>query len=172
MSIISVKDNVADAIQWGLSQITVANGYNNTIASVYDPPVETAAMSNFPAINYYEGPDESTNVTKPGVHQQTGGNQAKLFNEFIVELDIYINVSAGSTIARKARNSVLADIQKYFGLHWNVPDQNGTPSAFNCMYLGSVPFGEQVNMPQNGCTVRFKVWYDQQLTDPTTRGYA
>ena len=167
MTMISVKDNIADAIQYGLLQITKANGYANDIVRVYDPPVDIGAMQEFPCFNYFEGMDDCTNVSSPGSHQQTGGNQAKLFNEFVVELDGYVNV-VGS--ARKTRNSLLADVEKYIGNHWNLPDSNGVPSAFNCMYLSSAPFGEQVNSPQTGMTIRLKVWYDQKLTDPALRG--
>jgi hypothetical protein len=167
MSIISIKDNIADAIQFGLLQITQAAGCANTVKKVYDPPVDIGTMKEFPCFNYFEGPDDCTNVSMPGVHQQTGGNQAKLFNSFIIELDGYLNTKENP---RKARNSLLADVQNYIGNHWNLPDSNGVPSAFNCMYLSSVPFGEQVNSPQFGMTIRLKVWYDQKLTDAKSRG--
>ena len=167
MSIISVKDAIADAIQFGLLQITTANGYNNTVVKVYDPPIGIGEMQQFPCFNYFEGADDCTNVSQPNVHQQTGGNQAKLFNGFIAELDGYLNKA---TTPRKARNTLLADVQKYIGLHWNLPDANGNPTAFNCMYAGSVPFGEQANLPQTGMTIRLRIWYDQKLTDPELRG--
>jgi hypothetical protein len=167
MPIISVKDNIADAVQFGLQQITVANGYANTIANVYDPPKDIGAMSEFPCFNYYEGPDDCSNASNPGSHEQTGGNQCKLFNSFIIELDGYVN---DMNTPRKARNSLLADVQKYFGLHWNIPDITGIPSAFSSLYIGSVPFGETINAPQLGVSIRIKVWYDQKLTDPKLRG--
>jgi hypothetical protein len=166
MPIISVKDNILDAAEYGLGQITVANGYNNTVREIHDPPIEANAMKEFPAFNVFEGEDLCENALG-NLHEQTGGNQCKLFNSLILELDGYLNVVE---TPRKARNKLLADVQKYFGLHWNIPDINGTASAFNCMYLSSVPFGVEVNKPLVGITIRLRVWYDQKLTDPTLRG--
>jgi hypothetical protein len=163
---ISVKDDILDALEWGLKQITEASGYQSTTKNVYDPPIDVGAMQEFPCFNVFEGPDDCSNVNS-NVHEQTGGNQCKLFNSFIVEMDGYIN---DKNTPRKTRNKLLADVQKYFGLHWNIPSSSGTATAFACMYAGSTPFGEDVNVPQSGVTIRLKIWYDQKLTDPTLRG--
>jgi hypothetical protein len=161
---ISVKDNIIDAVQYGLQSITTASGYNNTVVNAYSPPIELSAIQGTPSINIYEGTDICSNTVKPGAHTQTGGNQAKLFNSFILDLQCVMNVVDSP---RKARNGFIADVQKYFGLHWNVPDVNGIPTAFNCMYHSSTPWGQLANSPQFGFDIWFQVWYTQYLTDPT-----
>ena len=168
MSIISVKDNIINSAQYGLTTITIANGYNNTILHAYSPPVEIAMMNENPCVNIYEGTDSCSNANPNGPHEQTGGNQAKLFNDFDLILECYLNVKDN---VRMSRNSLLADIQKYFGLHWNIPDQNGVASAFSCMYHSSEPFGQDANVPLTGFVCRIKVWYSQLLTDPTKISY-
>jgi hypothetical protein len=168
MSIISVYDNIITAAQYGLTTITQANGYNNTILHAYSPPIEVGAMIEMPCVNIYEGTDSCSNANPNGPHEQTGGNQAKLFNDFDLIFECYLNVQDNP---RAARNSLKADIQKYFGLHWNIPDSNGIPSAFSCMYHSAEPFGQNANAPQTGFVGRLKVWYSQQLTDPTKISY-
>ena len=164
---ISVKDNIAKAMVFSIKQITTTNGYNNTITNCYNPPIDEGSMNDFPACNYFEGDELCLNTTQPGVHEQTGGNQAKLFLKFLAEFDIW---AKDNNDPSTYLNSILADVVRYFGNHWNIPDVNGLPTAFNCMYHSSTKFGVGANSPLFGITVRFIVWYDQKLTDPKLRG--
>jgi hypothetical protein len=163
---ISIKDDIIDAFVYNVKQMTVARGYNYTYSEVSDLPRDVNSLKYSPSVNIFEGNEVCEN-TSGNSHEQTGGNQCKMFCSMDVEFDVWIKEI---NTARKARNKVLSDFQKYFGLNWIVPDENGVASVFNCMYLSSTPWGEEVNKPITGITIRFRVWYDYKFTDPTLRG--
>lgn len=165
MSIISCKDEIFNAIIYGLKQIKTSSGYNYTVRNVYDPPIELDNMIEYPSINVFEGRESCENANV-GSHQQIGGNQAKLHNSFTFEMDCVLSEIEN---ARQSRNKILADIQKYFGLHWGIPSSAGVDTSFCCFYQTSTPWGIDKMKPRTGITISYIVWYDQLLTDPTQR---
>ena len=162
ISVISWRDQIIDAWIAGLKTITKANGYFCNVQGVFDPPIGMMEMNAYPSCNMlYE--DETCANSDIGKHLQTGGNNAILQNRFGVRMIWYLSENK---TPRKAQNMILADVQKYFGNHWNVPDVNGNPTAWTTIYSGSTPMGVQDEVPQTGIEIRFNVWYRQQLVDP------
>jgi len=160
----SVREKIFAAIIYGLKQITTASGYNYTVRQVYDPPIGIDDMKEYPAINIDDG-DENCANSSTGNHLQTGGNEALLHNSFTVILDCVVS---DINFPRKARNKILADIQRYFGIHWNIPDNSGIPTAFNCFYQRSTPWGVyEKRKDLTGITIEYIVWYRQYLTNPS-----
>lgn len=165
-----VKERIIDAIVWGLQQITTAKGYTNTVRRVYDPPVSFLEMEEFPAINVFEG-EESCANSNQGSHLQTNGNNAMLHNSFVVTFDCVLTTTPNQSSARGDRIKFLADLQKYFGTNYWIPDQYGRATARCCFYQSSAPFGIEGNRNDlTGITCDFIVWYDQELVNPTVRG--
>lgn len=47
----SVRQRLRESIIYNLKQITIANGYKNTVKRVYDPPISMENMREYPTIN-------------------------------------------------------------------------------------------------------------------------
>jgi hypothetical protein len=165
-----VKQRIIDAIIYGLGQITENNGYNYTIRRVYDPPTGFTEMEEFPAVNVYDGEETCANGNI-GSHLQTGGNNAMLHNSFVVTLDCVLTTTPNQATARQDRYKFLADVQKYFGKNYWIPNEYSEGTARCCFYQRSTPFGIESNRNDiTGISIDFIVWYDQELTNPTSRG--
>jgi hypothetical protein len=162
VSTISVRDRIIDAWIAGLKTITKANGYYNNVANVFDPPIGIMEMNQYPSCNMLYD-DETCMNSEVGMHLQTGGNNAILQNRFAIKMLWFLSEN---NAPRKAQNMMLADVQKFFGYHWNVPDENGNTTAWTTIYAGSALMGIQDEVPQTGLEIRYNVWYRQQLVNP------
>jgi hypothetical protein len=161
---IPARQRVFNAIEYGMGLITEASGYYNTVMRVYREPMALDKIPEFPAIIIMDGPEECSNINN---HLQYGGNEALLFNQLDIELQCIVQKTDYPMIAR---NKMLADLQKYFGTHYWLPDADGVVSAFNSIYLRSDPWGIHETKPLTGIGAWFRVWYRQKLTDPNTLG--
>jgi hypothetical protein len=155
---------IINALIYGLGKITTEGGYNYTIKKIYDPPVGIDEMYDYPSVNIEE---ESESCANQQTHVQTGGNEAALLNSFGVRFDCIVQSTENP---RQARNKIIADIQKYFGNNWNIPDTTGAATAFNCFYSGCTPWGLHDTKPLTGISILYTIWYKQKLTDPAKMG--
>jgi len=162
----SIRQKLREAIEYGVKQITVANGYNYTVKGAYDPPIGLEQMQEFPSINISYEQETAANADL-GSHLQTGGNEALLHNSFIVQFDCLLSDIENMS---DSQDKMLADIQKYFGNYYWIPDSNGNATAFNCIYMSSTPWGVHERKPLTGITVEYLVWYRQYLTNPAVSG--
>jgi hypothetical protein len=163
----SVKQRIVeDGIKYGLLQITQNNGYNSTMRAVYDPPSEIDSMTDFPSCILEVG-NETCENANTGSHLQTGGNQALLHNQFDFIIHMVLSDANAHALARE---KALADVKKYFGTHWNLPNSYGEATAFNCFYVGSDPWGVNAQKLLTGISITFRVWYRHYLSDPAISG--
>lgn len=161
----SIRTNIRGAIQWGLTQITAGKGYNYTIKQAYSPPRGLSAFVEFPSVNITYLPETCAN-SSTGNHLQAG-NESLLLNQFTVRFDCVLSNIDDPELAQ---DNVLADIQKYFGVNYWIPDSNGDATAFNCVYEGSEGWGIHEQRPLTGITVDYIVWYRQRINDPAISG--
>lgn len=139
------------------------NGYYFTIKNAYDPPRDEQNMSEYPCVNVELEGEQCENTANVQIDQ----NQSLLHNSFILKLDVYMSDINDPALAQ---DKVLADIQRYFGANYHIPDSNGDSTAFNIYYDSSIPWGTRRTEPNTGITARFRVWYRQKLTKPYESG--
>lgn len=155
-----VRSRIRSAIIYGLKQITKANGYYNDIVSVYSPERSPENQSNYPIINVYIENEQCENSYNTRINQ----NEGALRNSFIIRMTCYIKSSNDTELEK---DKILADIQKYFGNYYWIPDSGGNATCQVCYYDSSDPFGAYENSPNGGIVVNYRVWYGQKITDPT-----
>ncbi len=147
----------------GSESIVDTYGYFNTIKRAYDPIRQRGNMEEFPACNVKIEDEFCDNVSNVQMDQ----NQALLHNSFILSIDCFLNNTNDPALEE---DRVLGDIQKYFGINYTIPDENGYGTAFNCYYDSSVSHGIETNEPEGGILIRYRIWYRQELTEPEQSG--
>ncbi len=179
-SVLPVRSRIRDAVLYSLRNRILANGtairysdagnttvssegYYNTVTRAFDPPRTYEQFDEYPSINVFidgESCDSASNVN-------TDQNQALLHNSFILQMDCFLNDINDPALAQ---DKILHDIQKFFGINYYIPDESGNATAFNCYYDSSSPFGTDRTSPNSGITIRYRIWYRQQLTNPSQSG--
>ncbi len=146
------------------NETTVATeGYYNTVARAYDPPRDYERFDEFPCFNV-SILDENSSVQS---HEQCSPGNGNIYNSFTLEMTGYIQDNNDPALAQ---DKLLADVQKYFGINYWIPDSEGRATATVCSYESCEPFGTEDNRPRTGVIIRYKVWYDQKLTNPSQSG--
>jgi hypothetical protein len=140
---------------------TVANeGYYLTIKNAYDPPRHFDQMPEFPAVNVFISNESCEDTSNTQIEQNT----FLLSNSFILRLECFIhNVNDPDLECDK----LLADLQRYFGTNYSIPDENGVSTAMAIYYSGSEILGTESTRPNIYINVEFKVWYRQRNNNPT-----
>lgn len=154
---------IRQAAVYGLKNRINEGEYWNTVKRAYDPIRTYEQFDEFPCFNVSIESEISDNASNITIEQQ----QLKLHNSFNLQMVAYLNDNNDSALAQ---DKILADVQKYFGLNYRIPDINNIPTAFNCYYLSSIPFSTNRNKPNCGIIIQYKVWYRQFLTDPAQAG--
>src|SRR4030065_32967 len=133
-----------NAIRYADSNTTISTeGYYNTITRAFDPPRTYEQFDEFPCVNvFFENEDCENNS-----NVQTDQNQGLLHNFVILRMDVFLNDNNDPALAQ---DKVLHDIQKYFGINYFIPDENGAATAFNCYYDSCEPFGTDRTSPNCG----------------------
>ena len=138
-------------------------GYYKTIHKTYYPPIAQTEMREYPCCNLHIEEEECDNE----FNVQIAMNQALLHNEFIAKIDIFLKENEDP---EKAQGRILADVQRFFGVNYYIPDVDGEATVFYCCYAGSQAWGIEKSNPDTGITVQLRIKYRQQLTDPTVSG--
>ncbi len=158
----SVRYNIRQGILAGLLLITKENGYSNTIARAYDPPVSIEMIPEFPAVNVAIGKEVCENYNDLPL----SGNRGVLHMALPVNFECFMRVSND---VRLAQYNMERDIKKYFGINYTVP-YLGNATIFSLKYNGSTPFGIKENVSSGTCgiDINYTLFYRQLLNDPTT----
>jgi hypothetical protein len=136
------------------------SGYYNDIKYCYDVPVSYESATGFPFVNMFI--DHETCST--GSDVRFDQNSGMLHNKFSLRLEVFLNTNQNQSYLM---DTILADIQKYFGINYYIPDSTGNATCMNCYYSGSDRWSLDINSPICGITIVFDVWYRQRLIDPT-----
>jgi len=152
----SARTKLREAIKYGIQQITIANGYRNTVKGVYDPPMSMERFSDYPCINLQWGIEQRT-----GEHLGAA-NDSLLDLELPFTCECYLKTND----PQQAQDDILADLQTYFGSrHW-IPNSAGDQTAFNCVYSSSELWGWEEQKGIAGVDVTFDLWYRIRLNNP------
>lgn len=147
----------------GSEAIVSTAGYFNTMRRAYDPPRSIEELEEYPCCNVLieDGFSQNSSDTR------LGQNQGLLHNSFILAIDCFLQDINDQALAQ---DRILADVQKYFGINFGIPDSDGYATAFNCYYESNIPHGIRNTAPNCGILIRFRVWYRQQLINPGQSG--
>ena len=159
-----VKTNIRNAIKLGLNSIVKGNPcglytFKNTVRLVCDPPQSPVSFAEIPAINLFFGKETTSEQTI-----NNGDNRGLLDQTFEAVMDCYLNDADNPALAQE---SILADIQAYFGLNYWIPDQYGNKTVHNCLVTSAEPFGLKLQNPTCMMSITLKVRYRLSRTNPT-----
>jgi len=135
-------------------------GYYMSYPHCYDTPRSYETFSEFPSINLFidiENSNANANV-------QIDQNSGMLHNKFSMRFEVFLNCTQDVTTIM---DCACADLQRFFGVNYYIPDSSGIATASHCYYTGSERWGVSLGEPVVGITVRFDVWYRQRIIDPT-----
>lgn len=157
----TVREKIRAAAAYGIKNtIAKSNGYYNNIGEVNVEDVEFAERKNFPSIDLVWGDEIYTNDV-PGSH--TTGAYEKIADLFI---EGWFHEAEDMTLEKE---KLIADIEKYFGTNYWIPDSSGNQTAFNCMLTKNSHFGGENNKPKGGISMLLKVYYRIELTNPNVK---
>lgn len=140
---------------------TVSNeGYYLTVRDAFDPPRSIDQMSNFPAINVFCASESCEDTSNTQIQQNT----FLLSNSFILRLECFIHNENDPALEC---DKLLADLQRYFGTNYFIPDSTGNATAMTIYYSGHEIMGTETTRPNIYMNVEFKVWYRQRSDNPT-----
>lgn len=166
---VSVRTKIREALANGIkTTITKSNGFFNDIGEVN---VNVVSVHNdrkaFPSIDIVWLPERYTN-------NFSGGNSLGGYNKFArVMFDCYVlgndckEFDAADIVL--ARENILADLEKYFGTFYFLPDpvEGRAETAFNIIITANNIFGIKATEPNGGMEVETEISYRILLTDPT-----
>ncbi len=149
----TIREKILENIKTILEGISIANGYNNDIASVQRWKQAGNSLIQVPCIIVNAGPEEK--------EQRPGLMSSCKFSCFV---DVWIrhdeNDNPGST--DKILNSLLGDIEKALMVDYQ---RNG--NAVNTRILRNLSFETTEGQPYAGLIIDIEVEYRHKIDDPT-----
>lgn len=159
----SVREKIRAAAAWGIANtITKANGYYNDIGEVNVQEVSYSKRKAFPSIDLLWGNERYLSSVSGG---HTTGAYEKMATLYI-ECWMDETESDEMTVARE---TIIADIEKYFGTYYYIPDSDSNWTAFNCMLNNNTLFGVREDNPRGGVELQLDVYYRIDLTNPNLK---
>lgn len=166
---VSVRTKIREALANGIkTTINKSNGYFNDVGEVH---VNVATSNNdrkaYPSIDI-------TWIRERYTNNFSGGNSVGGYNKFAtILLDCYLlgddcnDFDAQDIVL--ARETMLADLEKYFGTFYYLPDpvESRNETAFNTIITSNNIFGINATSPRGGMVVEIEVSYRIELKDPT-----
>ena len=148
----SIRENILADLKTTLEAITIASGYNNTIASVQRWDSRGNNCVDVPCIVINSGQEEKRPEPNP---------QATC--KFTVYLDIWDRQDDDETRSSdQIISGLLADVGKALMVD---PTRGGNAEDTNI--LNNVPFETVEGQPSFGIIVELEIVYKHKLTDPT-----
>lgn len=163
----SIRTNIRSALAYGIkNNIKKGNGYFNDIGEVHVNAVASnSRRNNYPSIDIIWLRERYTNNIK-------GGNSLGGYNKIAtVALLCYLfaDACAPNNVGEIVllRENIIADLEKYFGINFFIPDQAGNRTAFNCIINSNTVHGIQATEPYGPVEVELEIYYRIELADPT-----
>ena len=154
----SARTNLRLALKDCVLEMTTGAGYNYTYLDVFDPVCNIEQMTRHPAVNLLLGPERRQG-------NRFIGNNPILDILLPVQFDVFLHDVNDTSLAQ---DKAIADFQKYFGLNYYVKPAASGRTAFNCIWLGNVPWGTDREVPNCGVSIEFECFYSIKLNDPTS----
>ncbi len=148
----SVRESILKNIKTTLDGITVANGYNNNVASVQRWKKQGNSLRQVPCVIVNAGPEEKELVPNP---------------LFTCRLSVYLDVwvtqdDTDTTDTDTLLNSLLGDVEKVL-----MVDYTRGGYARDTTIKGNAPFETIEGEPFAGITIEVEILYRHQQTDPS-----
>lgn len=153
----SVRTNLRTALRTCILEMTTGSGYNHTYEDVNDPVKNMEQMTRYPAVNIMFGQERRQNT-------HLAGNNPLIDILVPVQFDIFLHDINDTSLAQ---DKVIADFQKYFGSNYYIRPAAGDRTAFNCIWLASLCWGTEREVPNCGVSIDFEVFYSIRLNDPS-----
>ena len=153
----SVRTNLRNALKSCVLEMTEAAGYNHTYLDTFDPPRNMEQMTRYPTVNIMMGQER-----RQGTH--LAGNNPLLDILVPVQFDVFLHDINDTSLAQ---DKAIADFQKYFGANYYIRPAGGARTAFNCIWLASMIWGTDREVPNCGVSIDFEVFYSIRLNDPS-----
>lgn len=142
------------------NELVSDEGYYLSIKNAYDPPRSFEQMPEFPSVNVFCTSETCEDTTNTQIQQNT----SLLSNSFTLRLECFIHNENNPALEC---DKLIADIQRYFGINYHIPDENGNATAMTIYYSGHEVSGTETTRPNIYVAIDFRVWYRQRTTDPT-----
>ena len=151
----TVRENILANIKTTLEGITIANGYNNTIASVQRWDKRGNALRQVPCLVVNAGQEEKQMSPNPN---------------FTCRLSVYIDLwirqdEADAQATDTVLSGILGDIEKALMV-------NNTRGgyAIDTSIKSNVPFETVEGQPHAGLTIELEILYQHKQSDPSVAG--
>lgn len=145
-------------VQTALATITVANGYNNTVASVQRFNQAGQVLANTPALILMQGGD---NVDSEGPLAGAYSLTSRSVSVSVVIIHRQ-DLDVDTRSAAEAMNSLIQDVQKAM-----LADYTRGGYAIDTSEIGIGELDAEDGEPELVQTVAFKINYRHRRTDPT-----
>jgi hypothetical protein len=162
----SVRTRIREALAWGIkNRITKANGFNLDIGEVHvNAPANDNDRKVWPSVDILWLPERYINNIR-------GENSLGGFNKIgtiLIEGHLFENQCdlVPEDIVLK-REMFIADMEKYFGIYYYIPDSGGVATAANSIPISNTPFGIKSTEPKGGVEFEIEVYYRIEQADPT-----
>lgn len=164
----SVRTKIREALANGIkTTITKSNGYFNNIGEVHvNAATNNTSRKAYPSIDVIWIDERYTNNFQ-------GGNSLGGYNKFArVMIDCHLfddQCSMDPQDIVLVRETILADMEKYFGTFYYLPDpiEGRAETAFNTIITSNNIFGIEATEPKGGIEITLDISYRILLTDPT-----
>jgi len=163
---LSIRTKIRIAMAYGLStNLTKANGYFLDIGEVHvNAPTNDDGRKAWPSVDIIWDTETYTNRIS-GENSLGGYNKVgRIFIKGVLFADANKIVSEEIVLMRE---HFIADIERYFGINYIIPDSNGAGTVQNCILISNDIFGMDVNAPKGEVIMPLEVYYRIELTDPT-----
>lgn len=155
----SRRTKLREALEYAFTQITTDNGYLIDIGGADSLAKSFEQIVNYPYVNINFLREEYFPSGK-------GGNAlGRIPKKVNIGFDVFINDV--NTLSEQ-RSKIMADMEKYFGTYYYVPDSDGIPTADNIEFASLQEWGAVPNEPYGGFTVFMNAYYHQAMLDPTS----
>lgn len=157
-----VKTNIRTALSYNLKQITIANGYFNTVGQVFYSIPTRGAIQDYPSCVLLWG--ETPTETPEGTGSRVDQSDSLLHK--LASLTTLWYLKEGNDPAL-AREQLLADVEYRIGNYSHIPDSLGARTCLHAWIDSEEPISWNYNEPLIGQKIDIKIRYRQQITDPT-----
>jgi hypothetical protein len=157
---LSAREKIRAAVIHGLiNRLTIQNGFYNQFVKAFSESINIEMVKEFNSLSVTWGNENYTNNV-------SGGNSLGMYNK-IAELNLHFFLKETEEMPMTIlKERVIADIEKYFGTFYYIPDANGNFTAFNCCLEYNTPDGVGAYRPLGEVAMVLKVYYRTSLTDP------
>ncbi len=162
----SIRTKIREALAYGIKNIiSKSNGYFFNIGEVHVNAVaNNAKRKKYPSVDILWQRERYTNSI-------TGGNSLKGHNK-IASILLYghlfeENCKKSPEDIVLMRENFVADMDKFFGINFFIPNSSGIRTAFNTIPINNFVNGIEATEPYGSVEYNIELYYRIEVGDPT-----